>query len=234
MSQIELYQITKKYPSGCQPVVALNQISLTFEKGEFTSIIGSSGSGKSTLMNILGCLDVPSSGEYYLNGTSTSRLSPRALSRIRNRTIGFIFQSFHLINTLTALENVELPLIYQKIPKQKRRLLAIDALEQVGLSNRKEHLPTKMSGGQQQRTAIARAIAARPPILLADEPTGNLDSASSKDIMTILYHLNQSGRTVLLITHDSAIAEQTDRNIELKDGTLISDKKILNSLQKTS
>ena len=234
MSQIELYQITKKYPSSCQPVVALNQISLTFEKGEFASIIGSSGSGKSTLMNILGCLDVPSSGEYYLNGTSTSRLSPRALSRIRNRTIGFIFQSFHLINTLTALENVELPLIYQKIPKQKRRLLAIDALEQVGLSNRKEHLPTKMSGGQQQRTAIARAIAARPPILLADDPTGNLDSASSKDIMTILYHLNQSGRTVLLITHDGAIAEQTDRNIELKDGTLISDKKILNSLQKTS
>jgi len=225
LSQIKLHEITKKYSYGRQSVVALNKASLSFEKGEFASIVGSSGSGKSTLMNILGCLDCPDSGEYYLNGELINNASYKALNRIRSKTIGFVFQSFHLINSMTAIENVELPLIYQKIPKAKRKELALKALKQVGLLERKEHIPSKMSGGQRQRTAIARAIASSPSIILADEPTGNLDSDSSRDVMNILKELNSLGRAVILITHDQDIAEQTERVIEIRDGRIIKDQK---------
>ena len=187
------------------------------------AIIGHSGSGKSTLMNMLGCLDVPTSGSYYLNGKDVSHLTDDELSDIRNLEIGFIFQGFNLIPNLTARENVELPLIYRGVGRKEREALALDALETVGLSHRIDHKPNEMSGGQQQRVAIARAIAARPPVILADEPTGNLDSHSTQDIMSVLKDLHKSGRTVILITHDNDIAAQVKRVIRIKDGRVEAD-----------
>lgn len=184
------------------------------------AIIGQSGSGKSTLMNMLGCLDVPSSGEYILNGQNVSRLTDDELSDIRNQEIGFIFQGFNLIPSFTAVENVELPLLYRGIGKRERHELAVKALEKVGLSKRMGHKPSEMSGGQQQRVAIARAIAQAPPVILADEPTGNLDSGSSKEIIQILKELHKEGRTVILITHDNEIAAQAKRVIRIKDGKI--------------
>ena len=195
------------------------------EDQEFVAIIGHSGSGKSTLMNMLGCLDVPTSGTYRLHGKDVSDLSDDELSDIRNKEIGFIFQGFNLIQNLTALENVELPLIYRKVGKAKREELAVQALEKVGLGHRMDHRPAQMSGGQQQRVAIARAIAQAPPIILADEPTGNLDSASTDEIMQILKELHQEGRTVIIITHDNDIAKQASRRILIKDGRVESDTK---------
>lgn len=218
---IEIKNISKLYNTGCAEVYALSNISLNINKGDFTAIIGKSGSGKSTLMNIIGCLDIPTSGEYFLNGEEISALGERKLSYIRNKIIGFIFQSFNLVPTMTALENVELPLIYRKTERRKRHLLAVSALEMVGLSGRMNHRPFELSGGQQQRVAIARAIAAEPPLILADEPTGNLDVGSSEEVMRILSMLHDSGKTVVLITHDNSVANMADFRIEISDGKII-------------
>lgn len=218
---IEIKNISKVYNTGCAEVYALSDISLNINRGDFTAIIGKSGSGKSTLMNILGCLDIPTSGKYFLDGEEVSKLSERRLSYIRNKVIGFIFQNFNLVPTMTALENVELPLIYRKTEKQKRHSLAISALEMVGLSERMNHRPFELSGGQQQRVAIARAIAAEPPLILADEPTGNLDAGSSAEIMRILSELHNSGKTVVIITHDNSIANMADNRIKISDGKII-------------
>ena len=220
---IEVRNLMKIYNPGENEVRALNDISLQIAKGEFVAVIGQSGSGKSTFMNMLGCLDVPTSGSYFLNGRDVAGLSDDELSEIRNREIGFIFQGFNLIPNLTALENVELPLIYRNVPAARRRELSVASLKKVGLENRMEHKPSEMSGGQQQRVAIARALAAAPPMILADEPTGNLDSASSKEIMQILRGLHEEGRTVILITHDNKIAESAKRVIRILDGKVVSD-----------
>ena len=208
---------------GKNEVRALDHVSLTIDEQEFVAIIGHSGSGKSTLMNMLGCLDVPTSGEYWLHGQDVSALSDDELSDIRNREIGFIFQGFNLIPNLTALENVELPLIYRGVSKSVREELSVEALKKVGLEHRMDHKPSEMSGGQQQRVAIARAIAQAPPVILADEPTGNLDSNSTKEIMDILKGLHKEGRTVILITHDNEIAAQAKRVIKIRDGKVESD-----------
>ncbi len=223
MPLIELKNISKIYGSGDDLVTAVKNISLNVERGEFTAISGTSGSGKSTLMNIIGCLDIQTSGKYSLCGKDTSTLSEKELAEIRNRDIGFIFQNFNLIPSLTALENVELPLIYRGIPKNIRRQLAVHALENVSLGSRADHLPAKLSGGQQQRVAIARAIAAAPPMILADEPTGNLDRKNGSDVMKILYDLNSQGKTVIMITHDENIAAHASRTIRISDGQIVSD-----------
>ena len=220
---IEVSGMYKIYNPGENAVHALDGVSLKVQEGEFVAIIGHSGSGKSTLMNMLGCLDVPTRGTYILNGKDVSRLTDNELSDVRNNYIGFIFQGFNLIPNLTALENVELPLIYRKVERNKRRQLAIEALEKVGLKERMKHKPSEMSGGQQQRVAIARAIAAAPPLILADEPTGNLDSKSSKDIMKILNQLNEQGNTIVLITHDDGIAENAKRVVRIMDGKIEED-----------
>ena len=220
---VEIQDICKVYNPGENEVKALNHVSLTIDENEFVAIIGQSGSGKSTLMNMLGCLDVPSSGSYFLHGQDVSHMSDNELSDVRNKEIGFIFQGFNLIAGLTALENVELPLIYRGVGKRERLRLADTALNKVGLDKRKTHRPSEMSGGQQQRVAIARAIAQAPPIILADEPTGNLDSGSSKEIMEILKSLHEEGRTVILITHDNEIAKQAKRVIKIIDGQIVQD-----------
>ena len=220
---IEIRDLCKIYNPGEVEVRALDHVSLTINRGELVAIIGQSGSGKSTLMNQLGCLDVPTSGDYFLSGQNVAKLSDNELSDIRNREIGFIFQGFNLIPNLTAVENVEVPLIDRGIGKRERRQLAVASLEKVGLGHRLDHKPSQMSGGQQQRVAIARAIAAAPPLILADEPTGNLDSASSKEILQILKQMHASGRTVILITHDNEIAAQARRIIHIRDGKIDSD-----------
>jgi putative ABC transport system ATP-binding protein len=220
---VEIKDVCKVYNPGENEVRALDHVSLTIDEQEFVAIIGHSGSGKSTLMNMLGCLDVPTSGEYWLHGQDVSALSDDALSDIRNREIGFIFQGFNLIPNLTALENVELPLIYRGVSKSVREELSVEALKKVGLEHRMDHKPSEMSGGQQQRVAIARAIAQAPPVILADEPTGNLDSNSTKEIMDILKGLHKEGRTVILITHDNEIAAQAKRVIKIRDGKIESD-----------
>ena len=222
---IEVKNAYKIYNPGENEVRALDGVSLTVDTGEFVAIIGQSGSGKSTLMNLLGCLDVCTSGEYAINGQDVSHLSDDDLSEIRNKEIGFIFQGFNLIPSLNALENVELPLIYRGIGREERRRLSVAALEKVGLSKRMDHRPAEMSGGQQQRVAIARAIAAAPPVILADEPTGNLDKRSGADVMEILRGLWREGRTVILITHDPKIAESANRVVTISDGRIIGDER---------
>lgn len=217
---VEIRDISKIYNPGENEVRALDHISLTIQKGEFVAIIGQSGSGKSTLMNMIGCLDVPTEGTYILNGQNVSKLSDNELSDIRNQEIGFIYQGFNLIANLTAQENVELPLIYRGVPKKERHELSVAALKKVGLAHRMDHRPSEMSGGQQQRVAIARAIAQAPPVILADEPTGNLDSSSSMEILDILKQLHAENRTVILITHDNDIAKQAKRVIRIKDGKI--------------
>lgn len=221
---IEIHDMCKIYNPGENEVRALDHVSLTINANEFVAIIGQSGSGKSTLMNMLGCLDIPTSGTYILNGQDVSGLTDDELSDIRNKEIGFIFQGFNLIAGLTALENVELPLIYRGVSKKERVKLADTALEKVGLGSRKSHKPSEMSGGQQQRVAIARAIAQAPPVILADEPTGNLDSGSTKEIMEILQELHREGRTVILITHDNEIAAKAKRIIRIMDGKIVDDR----------
>lgn len=223
MPLIELRNITKLYGKGENRVSALENVSLTINRGEFVAIAGASGSGKSTLMNLLGCLDVQTSGEYLLDGVPVNRLSERELTKIRGRKIGFIFQSFNLIPSLTARENVELPLIYRGLTAAVRSETAVRALEKVSLKNRMEHRPGQMSGGQQQRVAIARAIASEPPIILADEPTGNLDSKCGAEVMRILYDLHAQGKTVIIITHDDGIAAQAARTIRIRDGAVAAD-----------
>lgn len=220
---IQVEDMCKIYNPGVNEVRALDHVSLNVNTGEFLAIIGQSGSGKSTLMNMLGCLDIPTSGKYILNGKDVSHLSDDELSDIRNQEIGFIFQGFNLIPSFTAMENVELPLLYRGIEKKERYELAKAALEKVGLKERMKHKPSEMSGGQQQRVAIARAIAQAPPVILADEPTGNLDSASSQEIIRILKELHKEGRTVILITHDNEIAAQARRVIRIKDGRIEKD-----------
>ena len=220
---VRVVDLCKVYNPGENEVRALDHVNLEIHKGEFVAIIGQSGSGKSTFMNMLGCLDVPTSGKYYLNGTDVSTMKDNDLSVVRNKEIGFIFQGFNLIQNLTALENVELPLIYRNVPAAERRRLSEESLKRVGLEKRMDHKPTEMSGGQQQRVAIARALAAAPPLILADEPTGNLDSKSSREIMDILRKLHTEGRTVILITHDDKIAQSAKRIIRIMDGKIESD-----------
>lgn len=217
---IKAENLCRSYNAGGTIIHALDRVSLDIQDGEYVTICGASGSGKSTLMNILGCLDIPTSGEYFLDGENVTQLSDSSLSRIRGSKIGFVFQSFNLIPTLTALENVELPLMYRGIPKKKRREAALEALEQVGLQNRASHRPCEMSGGQQQRTAIARAIASRPSIILADEPCGNLDSRSGRVICEILEALHLCGKTIVMITHDENAAKRAERLIRISDGRI--------------
>ena len=221
---IELRNVYKIYGEGLESEVrALDGVSLDIEKGEFVAVVGQSGSGKSTMMNVLGCLDIPTRGTYHLDGVDVRELSDKQLSRIRNKQIGFIFQQYNLIQNLTVLENVELPLIYQGIDPIDRRELAMQALARVGLADRAQHKPTQMSGGQQQRVAIARAISTRPPIIMADEPTGALDSRTGHEVLGFLQQLNKEGSTVILITHDNGIAATARRLVRIADGKIIED-----------
>ena len=215
---IKMDHIVKQYQMGTETVKALDGISLNVDEGEFVAIIGPSGSGKSTLMNIIGCLDVADDGEYLLDGQPIASYSERQLAMIRNRKIGFIFQGFNLLGKLTAEENVELPLVYQGIHLTKRHKLVREALERVGLENRMKHKPTELSGGQQQRVAIARALVTRPSIILADEPTGNLDSKTGEEIMKLFADLHDEGHTIILITHDARVAEKAQRSVRILDG----------------
>ena len=215
---ISMTDITKVYSVGGEEVRALDGANLTIREGEFVSIIGPSGSGKSTLMNIIGCLDVADSGEYILDGQSIEQYSEEELARIRNRKIGFIFQSFNLLSRMSAQANVELPLIYQRTHINERKESASRALARVGLASRANHKPAELSGGQQQRVAIARALATNPAILLADEPTGNLDSKTGEDIMALFHELHDAGDTIVLITHNEEIAKQAERRIRIMDG----------------
>lgn len=213
--------VSKVYQIGDARVHALDNASIRIEDGEFVSIIGPSGSGKSTMMNIIGCLDVADSGRYLLDGQPIEDYSETELAKIRSRKIGFIFQSFNLIGNLTAEENVELPMIYQKVPREERRERVEEALKRVNLEGRKKHRPNELSGGQQQRVAIARAIASRPSLFLADEPTGNLDSATGKEIMKLFHELHAQGNTIVLITHDESVARQASRSIHILDGRVV-------------
>ena len=224
MALIEIKDVYKIYNPGENEVRALDGVSLTIDEGEFVAIIGQSGSGKSTLMNTLGLLDRPTSGEYFLSGRDVATLTDDEQSEIRNKQIGFIFQGFNLIPSLTAIDNVELPLVYRGMKREERNKLSLEALERVGLSKRLHHRPSQMSGGQQQRVAIARAVAAKPPVILADEPTGNLDSSSGREVMRILHELSDEGRTIILITHDNEIAEEANRIIRIQDGKIVSDR----------
>ena len=221
---ITLKDVYKIYGEGLESEVrALDGVSLEIDYGEFVAIAGQSGSGKSTMMNVLGCLDIPTYGDYFLAGKDVSELSDKQLSHIRNKQIGFIFQGYNLIASLNAVENVELPLIYQGVSPFDRRDMAMEALERVGLADRAKHLPSEMSGGQQQRVAIARAIAAHPPIIMADEPTGALDSKTGLEVLAFLQQLNREGSTILLITHDNGIAATARRIVRLSDGRIVED-----------
>ncbi len=221
---IETKDVYKIYAEGLESEVrALDGVSVTIDEGEFVAIVGQSGSGKSTLMNILGCLDIPTRGDYILRGTNVKQLSDKKLSRIRNKEIGFIFQQYNLVKTLTVQENVELPLIYQNIKYDQRFDMVKDALEKMGIADKYKHYPSQLSGGQQQRVAIARAIATKPEIIMADEPTGALDSKTGNDILAFLKQFNREGTTVILITHDNGIAAQANRRIRIADGKIIED-----------
>ena len=221
---IEIKDLYKIYNEGKESEVrALDGVTLHIDRGEFVAIVGQSGSGKSTLMNVLGCLDIPTYGEYHLNGTDVTSLSDKQLAHIRNREIGFIFQGYNLIQELDALENVTLPLIYQGVSVWDREDIAMEALEKVGMAERAHHRPSEMSGGQQQRVAIARAIATRPPIIMADEPTGALDSKTGLHVLEILHSLHADGSTIILITHDNGIAATANRVVRLSDGHIIYD-----------
>jgi putative ABC transport system ATP-binding protein len=222
---IQLRNVYKIYAEGRESEVrALDGVSLDIRQGEFVAVVGQSGSGKSTMMNVLGCLDIPTYGDYYLDGVNVRELSDKKLSRIRNKQIGFIFQQYNLIQSLTVLENVELPLVYQGLDPDDRREMAMEALARVGLAERVKHKPSEMSGGQQQRVAIARAIATRPPIIMADEPTGALDSRTGLEVLQFLQQLNREGTTVILITHDNGIAATARRIVRLQDGKIVEDR----------
>jgi putative ABC transport system ATP-binding protein len=218
---IKLQNVEKVYRTSSIETLALNNINLDVKKGEFVSIMGPSGCGKSTLLNIMGLLDEPSSGTIEIDGTRVASYKDKELAKLRNQKLGFIFQSFHLINDLSVLDNVEIPLLYRESSLKQRRELATEALEKVGLSNRMKHFPKQLSGGQKQRVAIARAIVGKPEIILADEPTGNLDSAMGNEILSILQNLNNDGATIVMVTHDDAMAKKTHRLIRLFDGTQV-------------
>ena len=220
---IELKDVYKIYPMGDETVHALDGVSLSIDQGEFVAIVGSSGSGKSTAMNIIGCLDVPTSGSYHLGGVDVSTMDDDQQAEIRNKMLGFIFQQYNLIPKLSVLENVELPLLYAGVPTEERRERAIHSLERVGLADKRKHLPSQLSGGQQQRVSIARALAGSPSVILADEPTGALDSRTGREVLSFLKQLNREGDTVVLITHDNSIAVRADRIIRLQDGRIIYD-----------
>ncbi len=218
---LQVYGLTKHYRMGMEVVRALDGVSLTIRKGEFVAIMGASGSGKSTLLNIFGCLDLPTAGEYYLAGEDVARLSQSALARIRSQRIGFIFQTFELLARATVLKNVTLPLIYARARDRKRR--ALEAIDRVGLSDRISHRPNELSGGQRQRVAIARALAQSPDILLADEPTGNLDARTGREILGLIEQLNHEGQTVVVVTHDAAVAGRCRRIVRIADGKIVAD-----------
>jgi putative ABC transport system ATP-binding protein len=220
---ISITELAKIYRMGEIEVRALDGVDLEVEAGDYVAIMGPSGSGKSTLMNLIGCLDTPTRGEYILNGHAVSGLDDSELAHIRNQEIGFVFQTFNLLSRATALANVELPLIYARMPAAKRRQRALEALERVGLGDRVKHQPSELSGGQRQRVAVARALVNRPSILLADEPTGNLDSKTSEEIMALFDELNASGNTIVLVTHEETIADHAQRTVRLLDGRVISD-----------
>jgi len=220
---IELENIYKIYNMGDSEVRAVDGVSFKINKGEFVAIVGQSGSGKSTCMNIIGALDVPTSGKYLLNGNDVSKMSDNALAEIRNKQIGFVFQQYNLIPKLNVYENVELPLLYSNIDSKEREKRVLESLEKVGLLERKHHMPSQLSGGQQQRVSIARALVTKPSLILADEPTGALDSRTGREILEFLKKLNTEGNTVVLITHDISIAEEAKRIIRIQDGKIISD-----------
>jgi putative ABC transport system ATP-binding protein len=221
---IRIRDLTREYRMGSELILALRGVTLEIHRNEYVAIMGPSGSGKSTMMNVLGCLDTPSAGEYWLNGEEVSRLSDDALARVRNREIGFVFQTFNLLPRATALHNVELPLVYAGVRARERRDRAAAALEQVGLGQRMDHRPNELSGGQRQRVAIARALVNQPSILLADEPTGNLDSVTSEEIMEVFAALHAAGQTVIMVTHEPDIAARAERRIVLRDGQVESDR----------
>ena len=227
---INAENVRKVYKNGKIEVEALKGVDLFVDKGEFVSIMGASGSGKSTMMNILGCLDTMTSGKYFLDGEDISKISGNKLAYIRNKKIGFVFQSFNLLPKLTAIQNVELPMIYGGVPPKERHKRSLSAMEKVGLSERINHKPNEMSGGQRQRVAIARSLVNNPAIILADEPTGNLDSKSSIEIIEIFQKLNNDGATIVMVTHEPDIAAYTKRIVMFKDGSIISDKQVLNPL----
>jgi putative ABC transport system ATP-binding protein len=220
---IRLEGIAKRYQMGDQTVHALEGIDLRIERNELVAFIGASGSGKSTMMNIVGCLDSPSAGQYWLNGREVATMSGDELARVRNREIGFIFQSFHLLPRASALDNVARPLIYRGVPPRERTAMAAQALQHVGLGERMHHRPNELSGGQRQRVAIARALVGEPSILLADEPTGNLDSSTTQDILSLIHELHDGGQTVVMVTHEPDIAAQCQRIVRLRDGRVVSD-----------
>ncbi len=221
---IKISNMCKVYEMGENLIYALNNVSLHISRHEFVAIVGPSGSGKSTLMNMLGCLDVPTSGSYYLDGHEVSKLNDNQLAEIRNKKIGFIFQGFNLLKKLSAVENVELPLIYQGVSHKERLRRCIEALDMVGLGDRLHHTPNELSGGQQQRVAIARALVSNPPLILADEPTGNLDTKSGADVLKTLHSLHENGNTIVLITHDNNVAAQAGRTVRIQDGMVTEDK----------
>jgi putative ABC transport system ATP-binding protein len=223
---IEVRRVTKTYGAGAAVVHALRGISFVIERGDFVAIMGASGSGKSTLMNILGCLDLPTRGRYLLDGIDVREFDEYELAQVRNRKIGFVFQSYNLIPRTSALHNVELPLAYARIKPKERRLRALEALRTVGLSKRMHHLPNELSGGQQQRAAIARAIVTNPAMVLADEPTGNLDTASTRELLQVICRLNVAGRTIVLITHEAEVAAACKRVIVLRDGRIVEDRRV--------
>jgi putative ABC transport system ATP-binding protein len=220
---IELDEVRKSYRTGSIAVEALRGVSLSVDSGEYVAVMGPSGSGKSTLMHIVGCLDVPTSGTYHLAGEDVSTMGERELADIRNRRIGFVFQQFNLLPTLSAWRNVELPLTYAAVPREERRARALDALARVGLAERVDHRPGELSGGQQQRVSIARALVTNPDLILADEPTGNLDTGSTADVLSLFEELHAQGRTIMLITHEHDVAERAQRRVEILDGHLTGD-----------
>ncbi|HOB99861.1 MAG TPA: ABC transporter ATP-binding protein [Verrucomicrobiota bacterium] len=226
MSLIRLSRVSRRYQMGTETIHALREVSIEVGRAEYVAIMGPSGSGKSTLMNLIGCLDTPSSGTYELNGTNVSDMDDNALAEVRNKEIGFVFQTFNLLPRANALHNVELPLVYAGIPSEERRQLALEALSNVGLADRVNHKPTEMSGGQRQRVAVARALVNRPSILLADEPTGNLDSKTGAEIMSLFEALADQGHTIIVVTHEEEIARHARRILRIRDGLIASDERV--------
>lgn len=225
MPLIRLHQISRRYQMGAETIHALREVSLDIERGEYVAIMGPSGSGKSTLMNLIGCLDTPSAGEYELNGVQVSQMDDNQLAEIRNKEIGFIFQTFNLLPRSDALRNVELPLIYAGVAADERRQIALDALANVGLADRTHHKPNELSGGQRQRVSVARALVNKPSLLLADEPTGNLDTKTGNEILALFEDLSRKGNTLIVVTHEEDVAEHARRIIRIRDGNIASDEK---------